>query len=492
MKNIFIAGASGYVGSRLVPRLLEKEYRVRCLARYPEKLKSRSWRGVEIVQGDVLKPETLLPALQGMDAAYYLVHAMGNSGDFSEKDALSARNFARAAAEAGLQRIIYLGGLGDEDQNLSEHLKSRREVGVILGQTGIPVTELRASIIIGSGSASFEIIRDLVKKLPLMITPRWVNSLCQPIAVRDVLNYLTGILEEPRTAGQTFDIGGEEKLTYADMMRLVAEVMGKKLFIIHVPVLTPHLSAYWLNLVTTVPMSIAFPLVEGLRNDTVCRDNRIRELLPIALTPFISAVKRALDIEKQHRVESRWTEASSYRDGEILPGKHRWLKDIRVIYSDIAPEKIFARVQKIGGDTGWYYADWAWKLRGILDRLIGGVGMRRGRRHPVDLRVGDPLDFWRVGEFQPGRYLKLRAEMKVPGVAWLEFKTEKNEAGKTVFHQIASFKPHNWFGTAYWYAAGPAHFFIFRNMARRIVQAAGQTSNSNKTAQTETKPRVSV
>jgi uncharacterized protein YbjT (DUF2867 family) len=481
MKNIFIAGASGYVGSRLVPRLLEKKYPVRCLARNPEKLKGRSWKGVEIVQGDVLKPGTLLPLLQGIDIAYYLVHAMGNSEDFSEKDAVSARNFARAAAEAGVQRIIYLGGLGDEEQNLSEHLKSRQEVGAILGETGIPVTELRASIIIGSGSASFEIIRDLVKKLPLMITPRWVNSLCQPIAIRDVLNYLSGILEEPRTAGQIYDIGGEEKLTYSDMMRLVAEVMGKKLFIIYVPVLTPRLSAYWLNLVTTVPMSIAFPLVEGLRNDTVCRDNRIRELVPIPLTPFNLAVKRALDIEKQQGVESRWTEASSYEVREILPGKHRCLKDVRVIYCDISPEKIFARVQKIGGDTGWYYANWSWKLRGILDRLIGGMGMRRGRRHPVDLRVGDALDFWRVEEFQAGRYLKLRAEMKVPGVAWLEFKTEKNEAGKTVFQQIASFKPDNWLGSVYWYATSPAHFFIFRNMAKQIVEAAGKTFNAKKT-----------
>lgn len=471
MKKILVAGASGYVGSRLVPRLLEKGFAVRCLARNPEKLKGRSWKGVEIVKGDVLNPDTLFPALQGIEVAYYLVHAMGNAGDFSENDAVSARNFSRAATEAGVQRIIYLGGLGDEEQNLSEHLQSRQEVGAILGETGIPVTELRASIIIGSGSASFEIIRDLVKKLPLMITPRWVNSLCQPVAIRDVVSYLTLVVEEPRTAGEVYDIGGREVLPYADMMRQVAEVMGTRLRILNVPVLTPRLSAYWLNLVTSVPMSIAFPLVEGLRNDTVCRDNRIRELLPIPLTPFKEAVARALNIEKQYGVESRWTEASTYETAESDANHYRLLKDVRVVYTEIAPEKVFRTLQKIGGKTGWYYAGWAWKLRGIFDRMIGGVGMRRGRRHPLDLRVGDTLDFWRVEEFQPEKYLKLRAEMKVPGVAWLEFKVS-SEGGKTVLNQTASFKPASWFGVAYWYAMMPFHFFIFRNMARKIVNIA--------------------
>lgn len=479
MKKILVAGASGYVGSRLVPRLLEKSFEVRCLARNPEKLKSRSWKGVEIVKGDVLKIDTLLPALRGIDTAYYLVHAMGNAENFSEKDALSARNFSRAAAEAGVQRIIYLGGLGDEEQNLSEHLQSRQEVGAILGETGISVTELRASIIIGSGSASFEIIRDLVKKLPLMITPRWVNSLCQPIAIRDVLNYLVGVLEEPRTTGEVYDIGGREVLPYAEMMRQVAEIMGKKLYIFNVPVLTPRLSAYWLNLVTSVPMNIAFPLVEGLRNDTVCRDNRIRKLLPIPLTPFKEAIAHALNIEKQYGVESRWTEASTYETAESPANRYRLLKDVQVVHTEIALEKVFRSLQKIGGKTGWYYADRAWKLRGIFDRMIGGVGMRRGRRHPVDLRVGDTLDFWRVEEFQPGEYLKLRAEMKVPGVAWLEFQVG-SEGGKTVLTQTASFKPANWFGVAYWYAMTPFHFFIFRNMAGKIINAAEKSNPSNK------------
>jgi len=479
MKKILVAGASGYVGSRLVPRLTEKGFEVRCLARNPEKLAGRSWKDVEFVKGDVLMPDTLLPALHGIDAAYYLIHAMGNAGDFSEKDAISARNFAEAAAKAGIQRIIYLGGLGDHGDNLSEHLKSRQEVGKILGESGVPVTELRASVIIGSGSASFEIIRDLVKKLPLMITPRWVNSLCQPIAIRDVLNYFIGVLEEPRAAGEVYDIGGREVLPYADMMRQVAEVMGTRLRIFNVPVLTPRLSAYWLNLVTSVPMSIAFPLVEGLRNDTICRDNRIRELLPIPLTPFKEAVARALNIEKQYGVESRWTEASTYQAAEGAANRYRLLKDVQVIHTGIAPEKVFRSLQKIGGNTGWYYANWAWKLRGAFDRMIGGVGMRRGRRHPVDLRVGDTLDFWRVVEFQPGKYLKLRAEMKIPGIAWLEF-TVGSEGEKTFLNQTASFKPAGWFGVAYWYAMMPFHFFIFRNMARKIVDGAEKFDSSNE------------
>jgi uncharacterized protein YbjT (DUF2867 family) len=279
MKRILIAGATGYVGSRLVPLLVEKGYYVRCLARNPEKLRNKNWRDIDIIQGDVLDPASLEAALANIDVAYYLVHAMGDRGDFREKDRQSASNFALAAKTKKVKRIIYLGGLGDADQNLSKHLRSRHEVGHILGSHGVPVTELRASVIIGSGSASFEIIRDLVKKLPVMITPRWVKSRCQPIAIDDVLYYLIAILDNPRTVNETFDIGGAEILSYEAMMKQVAQIMRRPIKVINVPVLTPHLSAYWLNLVTTVPMSIAFPLVEGLRNDTICIDQRIQEYL---------------------------------------------------------------------------------------------------------------------------------------------------------------------------------------------------------------------
>jgi len=468
MKKILIAGATGYVGSRLVPRLLEKGYRVRCLARNPDKLKNRSWNKVEIVQGDVLDISSLEAALKNIDIAYYLVHAMGTLGDFRQKDSQSARNFASAAKIDGVKRIIYLGGLGDPEQNLSQHLKSRQEVGQILGETGIPVTELRASIIIGSGSASFEIIRDLVKKLPIMITPRWVKSRCQPIAIDDILSYLIEVLRDQRTVGETFDIGGSEILTYQTMMLQVAEIMGKRLKIINVPVLTPHLSAYWLNLVTTVPMSVAFPLVEGLRNDTICIDQRIQQFLPLQKTPFKDAVQTALQADKKSYLESRWTQADTFNSDRMGRLNQRLLYDEQIVTCPASKDKVFAKIQKIGGNTGWYYANWTWKLRGLFDRLIGGVGMRRGRRHPTELRVGDTLDFWRVEKYIPGSYLKLRAEMKLPGIAWLEFDVNE-EGGITVLHQRAAFKPFNWFGYAYWFILLPIHYFIFKNMAKNIA-----------------------
>ncbi|MEJ2635235.1 MAG: SDR family oxidoreductase [Calditrichia bacterium] len=472
-RRILVAGASGYVGGRLVPRLIEKGYPVRCLARTPEKLAARNWEGVEVVQGDVFDPASLAAALEGMDIAYYLIHSMSGKGDFEAMDMQAAGNFGTAAAEAGIKRIIYLGGLAKDSDELSAHLRSRQEVGRILAESDVAVTELRASIIIGSGSASFEIIRDLVHKLPVMITPRWVRSKCEPISIRNVIDYLIGCLEEPRTARQVLEIGGGEILTYADMMRQVAEVMGKSLRILSVPVLTPRLSAYWLNIVTSVPMSIAYPLIEGLRNDSVSGDRRIREWIPLDLLPFREAVRRALTVEKEGEIESRWTEASGDANREYeAVGDRKVLRDLREIVTDASPEAVFRIIQRIGGETGWYYADWTWKLRGVADRLIGGVGMRRGRRHPRDLRLGDAVDFWRVDKFIPSRLLRLKAEMKLPGLALLEFQVYRNEQDKTVYRQEAIFYPINLWGTLYWYGMLPAHFFIFRNIADRIVRHA--------------------
>jgi uncharacterized protein YbjT (DUF2867 family) len=468
MKKILIAGATGYVGTRLIPKLVEEGHVIRCLARNPEKLTDRNWPGVEFVQGDVLDLTSLKSALKDIDIAYYLVHAMGNQGDFRSRDKQSARNFALAAKLNGIERIIYLGGLGDPEQNLSDHLQSRQEVGRILNSTGIAVTELRAAIIIGWGSASFEIIRDLVKKLPVMITPRWVKSRCQPIAIDDVLYYLIAVLKDSRTIGETFDIGGDEILTYEAMMRQVALIMGKKLKIINVPVLTPHLSSYWLNLVTSVPMSIAFPLVEGLRNDTICSDQRINEYIPLTKTSFKDAVRMALQTAKNNYLESRWTQADIIDNTVTDSLNGKFLYDEQILSSPATAKEIFHRIQKIGGTTGWYYANWAWKLRGIFDRLIGGIGMRRGRRHPTELRVGDTIDFWRVEKLKIDSYLKLRAEMKLPGIAWLEFKVNQ-EGSKTILVQRASFKPANWFGYAYWYLLLPVHLLIFKNMARKIA-----------------------
>ncbi len=471
--KILVVGATGYVGGRLVPLLIKEGYPVRCLARNPEKLKAREWKNIELYQGDVLEPDTLSNPLKDIDVAFYLVHSMGNQKDFEDLDAKAARNFGRAAKEAGINRIIYLGGLARETQNLSSHLKSRQEVGQILGESGVSVTELRASIIIGSGSASFEIIRDLTRKLPVMITPRWVKSLCEPISIRNVLEYLLGCLKEPRTRGEILEIGGGEILTYANMMKAVAEVLGKKLLIIPVPVLTPRLSAYWLNIVTTVPMSIAYALIDGLKNNSICTDHRIRELIPIKLFSFKESVHRALDREASGSVASSWTEASSANMGiPVTEGESKKiLQDIRILEIKDNPKEVCQRIQKIGGDVGWYYANWAWKLRGIMDRMIGGVGMRRGRRHPEKIRIGDAIDFWRVEGYSPGSYLRLRAEMKLPGLAWLEFRVYQDKNEQNIFQQTATFLPSNWFGILYWYLVMPAHFFVFKNMARRIVNS---------------------
>ncbi|MBD3385282.1 DUF2867 domain-containing protein [candidate division KSB1 bacterium] len=467
-EKILVAGATGYVGGLLVPLLLEKGFSVRCMARNPAKLAAREWKTKDRVAADTLDPASLDTAMERIDIAYYLIHAMGSKGDFKRKDIQSAQNFARAASRAGIQRIVYLGGLGREADGLSDHLRNRQEVGRVLSETGISVTELRASIIIGAGSASFEIIRDLVKKLPVMITPRWVQSRAEPIAVDDVLFYLIACLEESRTINQVLEIGGGEILTYGGMMKQVAAVMNKRLVMIKVPVLTPHLSAYWLNLMTTVPMSLAFSLVEGLRNDTICHDHRIRKWIPRNLIPFQEAVRRALN---QKLPDSRWTEASG-ESKELLSEKDRhFFKDERLVHTDVRSEKLFGIIQRIGGENGWYYASRVWRLRGFLDRLIGGVGMRRGRRHPVQLRAGDAVDFWRLETMIPGKMIKLRAEMKLPGTAWLQFKVSESARG-SVLEQTAIFEPDGFFGQLYWIVLKPVHFFIFRNMARNIAAVA--------------------
>jgi uncharacterized protein YbjT (DUF2867 family) len=469
--NIAVLGASGYVGGRLVPKLLEEGFSVRCLARNPEKLTSRDWHSVEVVYGDVLQPESLTTALKNIDVLYYLVHSMQGKKDFENLDIRAAHNCGYCAKEAGVKRIIYLGGLAKNAANLSPHLKSRREVGNILRQSGVELTELRASIIIGSGGASFEIIRDLVSKLPLMITPRWVQSLCEPISINNVLEYLLACLQEPKTINQILEIGGGEILSYGNMMKAVAKIMGKRLVMIPVPVLTPKLSGYWLNIVSTVPMSIALPLVEGLRNDSVTSDRRIREWIKIDLLSFEESVRKALEEDHLGLLASRWTEAENKTSNFTEKyAKQKTLQDHRIIESDIQVDKIFQTIQTIGGNNGWYYANWLWQLRGIFDRMIGGVGMRRGRRHPVDIRIGDAIDFWRVEKYEPGKSLKLKAEMKLPGKAWLEFKVQTTSEQKSLFEQRATFYPTNLFGYLYWYAVLPAHLLVFKNMAKNIIR----------------------
>ncbi len=468
--NVLVTGATGYIGSRLVPRLLEKGHGVRCLARNPEKLSLSRSPGVEVVRGDVLVPESLPGALAGIDVAYYLVHSMTtSSGAFREKDRLAAAHFARAAGEAGLQRIIYLGGLGHDGPNLSKHLRSRQETGDVLRQGPVPVTELRAAIIVGAGSASFEIVRDLVRRLPVMVCPRWVRSRCEPIAIRDVLVYLLSVLEDPRSIGETLEMGGGDVLSYADLMRITADVMGRRVRILTVPVLTPRLSAYWLNLVTTVPMSLARPLVEGLRNDVICRDGRLRVWFPHRTIPFREAVAQALDEDRRNALESRWTDATTSLAPTPCPENARRLIDRRDVDSGLPPDRVFARVRRLGGATGWYYANWLWGLRGAVDRLLGGVGMRRGRRDAERLSVGDALDFWRVERLEEGRLLTLRAEMKLPGEARLTFLVGPRPSGGSNLSQEADFCPRGLFGYLYWFALLPFHTLIFRGMARKIA-----------------------
>ncbi len=473
-QQILVAGATGYVGGHLVPRLVTENYTVRCMARTPEKLKDRQWEDIEVVYGDAMETDSLREALQDIDVAYYLIHSMGKPGDFESKDIKAARNFSEACADNGVSRIIYLGGLGNNSDDLSPHLKSRQEVGRILGESGVPVTELRASIIIGAGSSSFEIIRDLVNKLRVMITPKWVSSECEPIGIHDVITYLVECITHEKTVGEILEIGGGEVFTYGEMMQQVASLMGKQIVMIKVPVLTPRLSAYWLNIITTVPMSVAYPLVDGLRNDTVTEDHRIRRWIPIDLKPFKKAVSDALGVEE---LVARWTEARRNMDSYHLPDESKaMVTNKQVVTTDAPKEKVFHAVERIGGEHGWYSIGWAWKLRGIMDRMVGGVGMRRGRPDPDHLRAGDPLDFWRVLEINRNESLTLMAEMKLPGTAWLDFKvTESDEGTKLI--QTAIFQPSGWFGHVYWYLLLPIHPSIFRKMAQNIVTYAEDISD---------------
>ena len=470
--RILVTGATGYIGSRLASRLIVTGRTVRVMARDPRRLGTLAAQA-DCVAGDALDPGSLAPALRDVDVAYYLIHSMGTGADFAARDREAARNFAAACAAAGVGRIIYLGGLGESETSLSKHLESRQEVGDVLRAGSVPVTELRAAIIVGAGSASFEIIRDLARKLPVMICPRWVRSRCEPIALDQVMDYLVGILDEPRSIGEVLEIGGGDVLTYQEMMRECAAALGKRVRIITVPVLTPRLSSYWLNLVTSVPMSIARPLVEGLRHDVVTTDQRIRAWIHVAPMTFRQAVDRALAEDSAGPLASRWTGATGGPASTTGPRSSRALRDERTLHANASPTALFAAVERIGGATGWYYANWLWRLRGAIDRVFGGVGLRRGRRDPIAVRLGDPVDFWRVDELVPGARLRLRAEMKVPGTATLEFEVGEPRDGKgAMLIQRAEFVPRGLWGRVYWAALRPIHGFVFRGMAAGIVRSA--------------------
>jgi uncharacterized protein YbjT (DUF2867 family) len=477
-KLILVTGATGYVGGRLVPRLLEAGYRVRLLVRDRTRLQGRPWtNAVEIYEGNALQPETLPEAMAGVFAAYYMIHSMQKalpgSGDFHQRDLQAARSFGHAAKAAGVQRLIYLGGLGDPDADLSQHLRSRQETGEALREAGVPVTEFRAAIIVGSGSASFEMLRYLTERLPAMICPKWVGTRVQPIGIRNVLDYLVAALEMPDSAGRIIEIGGADVLTYGDMMQGYAKARGLRRWLVPVPVLTPRLSSYWVHLVTPIPGEIARPLIEGLRNEVIVRDDTAQRLFPY-IRPFDyqTAVVRALDKLDAGQVETAWSDALVSSQGDIPPVtftvQDGMMLERRQLLISATPAAAFRTFSGIGGERGWPTFDWAWQVRGVMDRVVGGVGLRRGRRDPDELRVGDALDFWRVEAVDPDRRLLLRAEMKVPGAAWLQFEAKPQPEGKTLLVQTAFFAPKGLFGLLYWYSLYPIHGPIFSSMIRKI------------------------
>ncbi len=479
-----IAGSTGYIGGRLVPVLLEADHEVRCLARNPDRLAGYDWHDdVEVARADVLDLESLRRALEGIDVVYYLVHAMGQVADFEKADRLGADNLRRAAEECGVSRIVYLGGLGaDEPDDLSPHLASRHEVGDVLAAGTVPVTELRAAVIIGSGSASFEMLRHLVEVLPAMICPRWVyRTRCQPIAIADVLHYLVAVLDRPETTGRVFEIGGPEILTYREMMDRYAVGAGlTKRLIITVPFLTPRLSSHWVNLVTPLPIGLARPLVDSLINDVVVRPERdIRNVIEHDPFTLDEAIGRALAVVGDLTLRTTWMDSARTNTlpSEPMPQDPDWAggtiyEDVQEVSSEAGSDAVFATVSGVGGARGWYAANILWVLRGWLDKLIGGVGMRRGRRHPDDLRVGDALDFFRVEAYEPPGLLRLRAEMKVPGDAWIEWRVSEEPGGRTLLRQLARFHPRGLFGRLYWWVLLPIHKVIWTRMAERLVAAA--------------------
>ena len=475
--RVLVTGITGYIGGRLTPLLVEAGYRVRVLVRDKTRLQGRAWlEHVEIVQGDVLEPETLTAALQGVDVAYYFIHSMRGGENFHDRDVRGARNFGEAAKQAGVQRIIYLGGLGDADAKLSEHLRSRQETGDALRHAGVAVTEFRAGVIIGSGSLSFEMIRYLTERVPVMICPRWIYTRIQPISIRDTLNYLVSALTVPESADRIIEIGGAEVVTYGDMMMGYAKARGLQRFMLPVPFLTPHLSSYWVHLVTPIPSDIARPLISGLRNEVVVRDDVASEIFPdIVPVDFETAVRRALAKLNAHDVETSWADALVSSAPLVTPAQltthEGMIIEHRQHVVNASPGAVFRAFTGVGGENGWLYLNWAWHIRGIVDRLVGGVGLRRGRRRE-GVQVGDALDFWRVEAVEPGRLLRLRAEMKVPGVAWLQFKAEPLADGTTHLSQDAFFAPKGLFGILYWYLLYPIHRLIFSGMIRELALRA--------------------
>lgn len=481
-RTCLVTGATGYIGGRLVPELLAAGHRVRVMTRTPDRLRDRPWSDdVEVVRADALDADQVAAACAGADVVFYLVHALGGGAAFEDSDRRAARTMATAVRAAGVSRLVHLGALEPEGEELSPHLRSRIEVAEILLESGVPTAVLRAAIVLGSGSASFEMLRYLTERLPVMVTPRWVHSRIQPIAVRDVLRYLVGCVDLPPDVSRGFDVGGPDVMDYAEMMQryaVAADLPRRR--ILPVPFFSPSLSSHWVGLITPVPAGIARPLVESLRNTVVCREHDIARYVPDppgGLLGFDEAVRLAVQRVRDSAVDTRWSSAAvPGAPSEPLPTDPDWAGgslyvDERSSATGASPDRLWEVVEGIGGDTGWYSFPLAWRVRGALDRLVGGVGLRRGRRDPRRLRVGDALDFWRVEERRPGHLLRLRAEMRLPGLAWLEFHVEHDGAG-TRLRQRATFAPRGLAGHAYWWAIAGFHGIVFGGMVRGIVRAA--------------------
>ena len=470
--TVLITGASGYIGGRLISVLEKEGVQVRCLSRRPETLNSRVSKSVEVVEGDALDKESLVRAMSGVETAYYLVHSMGSSGNFVEEERRCAENFAEAASTAKVNRIIYLGGLGESSTGLSAHIHSRRQVGDILRTSSAQIIEFRASIVIGSGSISFEMVRALVERLPVMITPKWVATLAQPISITDVLTYLKLALCAPIETNKIIEIGGSDVVSYGELMKEYARQRGLRRFMIPVPFLTPRLSSLWLGLVTPVYARIGKKLVDSLRQASLVRDASASEHFQVQPMGISDAVAEAISNEDRGFAETRWCDAFSSAGKEKHWGGIRFgtrIIDSRNIRVDAPPPVVFSPIKKIGGQTGWYYGNSLWRLRGLLDLLVGGVGMRRGRRDPTNLAVGDTVDWWRVEKYEPDHYVRFYAEMKVPGRAWLEFEV-KSDGDRSIVTQTVEFDPIGVPGLAYWYLLWPIHCLIFSRMLKGIVR----------------------
>jgi len=488
-KLILVTGVTGYVGGRLVPRLLEAGYRVRVLVRDPARLQGRAWLDkVEVVTGDALTAGTLTEALKNVSVAYYLIHGKQGGKDNADRDLIVARNFATAAKEVGIEHIIYLGELVDPTADLSPYLRARHETGYILRSSSVPVTEFRAGMIVGSGSVLFEMVRYLGEREPLLMCPAWFYSQAQPIAIRDVMSYLIDALDTPECIGRLIEIGGPTRLTYAQMLLEYAKERGFKRYLLRLPFNAPRLSAYWVHMVTPIHWRLVLPLIEGLRASLIVRNEAARELFPqIKPIDFQTAVHLALGRIQRDNVETSWSDALVTVAGDIKPYKFTvedgMYIETRQVLLDLKPETVFRSYTGIGGERGWMYMDWAWAMRGWMDKAVGGVGLRRGRRHPDEIRTGESLDFWRVEEVEPNHLLRLRAEMKLPGKAWLEFKSEPSPEGdkqsnKTLFTVTAYFASYGLFGFLYWYAMWVPHRFIFDGLTNRLASRARVLAHS--------------